>query len=142
MSPNYRNSGNKTERYAIPLPPKKYKAKKGQTNAAAIEPTDTYLVATTRIINIANSKRVPVSPKVETRHPTATAIPLPPLNFNQGLKIWPQIQPRKAILRHIWVVLKRTAVSSGLGPCNPCRNTKLSQRCQIWLRPDSQTRLQ
>ena len=38
----------------------------------------------------------PCQPNVTNRQPTATAMPLPPLNPSQGLKMCPHTQPKKA----------------------------------------------
>ena len=45
------------------------------------------------------SMRKPRGPKTNTRQAAATAIPLPPLNLSQGLKMWPSVQPAKARAR-------------------------------------------
>ena len=71
----------------------------GHAAAAAMDPTETYFVATTRTAKIAISSKAPTGPNVENRQPTATAMPLPPLKPSQGQKIWPMVQPRNATAR-------------------------------------------
>ena len=61
-----------------------------------MEPTDTYLVASTNTAKMASSRHAPCQPNVTNRQPTATAMPLPPLNPSQGLKMCPHTQPKKA----------------------------------------------
>ena len=77
-------------------PQKKYSAKNGHAAAAAIDPTDTCFVATTSTAKMSSSRHAPTQPNVTNRQPTATAMPLPPLNLSHGLKMWPQVQPRNA----------------------------------------------
>ena len=45
-------------------------------------------------MNSASSSSAPTGPNVKKRLPTATAMPLPPLNLSQGLKMCPHTQPR------------------------------------------------
>ena len=67
--------------------------------AAAMEPTDTQRVMAMPRANAAISMRKPTGPKTNTRQAAATAMPLPPLNLSQGLKMWPSVQPAKARAR-------------------------------------------
>ena len=64
--------------------------------AAAMEPTDTQRVTAMPRANAAISMKKPTGPNTNHRQAAATAMPLPPLNLSQGLKMWPSVQPAKA----------------------------------------------
>ena len=82
-------------------PQKRNIAIKGQATVAAIEPTDTYRLSSTSTANIASSKQAPAGPNVKNRHPTAVAMPFPPLNLSQGLNICPKMLAVKASAKGI-----------------------------------------
>lgn len=96
MRPHHRQRRDGAACPGQPVPQKKYSAKNGHAAAAAIDPTDTCFVATTSTAKMSSSRHAPTQPNVTNRQPTATAMPLPPLNLSHGLKMWPQVQPRNA----------------------------------------------
>src|SRR5690349_12344851 len=91
---------------------------KGKANEAAMEATETYLVRAKRTIQI--PRMIMSAPETSAAStPAEVAMPLPPRNLSQQVKLWPRIAASPAVIL--------SGASATVPAGNQCRTRSATQ---------------